>query len=425
MNVLFDFIVGLFEEYGFALEMLATNILFTYTLNRRKNFLLRVLLCFSIVILMLYIWSFFETRYTYWDVIKFTFILLATMMFLMYCFKIPLRTAIFCEISAFATQHSAYKVGELFQSVAEIKLGWDFISVIYLITVPTIYVLFYVLFARHLKKYDITKFQNNQIILLTIPLTLVSIVLGQYSYRNDYSIYTMLAIYDILCCLLTLSYQYSIMKSSFLGKELAVLEQMLVLQKKQMKSSKDTFDLLNIKFHDMKHQLSQYEGRINSEELQGIRDIIAKYDIYIRTGNEALDIILFEKANECIRNNIRINCIADGKSLSFISASDIYSLFGNALDNSIEAVKKIDDDNKSISINVKKNMNMVSIHLENHYQGDISLFDDLPQTTKADKNYHGFGMKSIRMIVEKYNGTLSIDTKDNLFQLNIIMPTTE
>jgi hypothetical protein len=425
MSALFEFIVGLFEKYGFALEMLVTNILFTYTLKRRNKFLLRVLLCSSLFILLLYIWSFFETRYTYWDTIKYTAFLVITMMFLMYCFKIPLRTAIFCEIGAFATQHSAYKVGELFQSVAEIQFGWDFISIIYIITVPLIYLLFYFLYARHLKKYDITKFKNNQIILLTIPLSLVSIVLGQYSYRNDYSIYTMLAIYDILCCLLTLSYQYSIMKSSFLGKELAVLEQMLVLQKKQMKSSKDTFDLFNIKFHDMKHQLSQFEGRINSEELQGMRDIISMYDIYIKTGNEALDIILFEKANECIKDKIRINCIADGKSLSFMRSSDIYSLFGNALDNSIEAVNKIDSDNKSISINVKKNMNMVSIHLENHYQGDISMFDDLPQTTKDDINYHGFGMKSIRMIVEKYGGILSIDTKDNLFQLNIIMPTTD
>jgi sensor histidine kinase regulating citrate/malate metabolism len=209
-----------------------------------------------------------------------------------------------------------------------------------------------------------------------------------------------------------------------MGKELAILEQMLVQQKKQMKSSKDTFDLFNVKFHDMKHQLSQFEGRIRSEELGELHDIISMCDIYLKTGNEALDIILFEKAYECTKNNIKINCIADGFSLSFMRPSDIYSLFGNALDNSIEAVRNIDSDNKAISINVKKNMNMVSIHFENHYQGDIYMFDDLPQTTKADKNYHGFGMKSIRMIVEKYGGIISIDTNNNLFQLNIIMPVT-
>jgi len=424
MKEFIELIVVLFEKYGFALEMLVVNILFVYTLKRKKKFLLRVLFCFSIFILILFGWGFFETRYTYWDIIKYIMIVFITILFLMFCFKIPLRTAVFCEIGAFATQHSAYKVGELFQSIAEIQFGFDYISVIYLLTVPLIYTLFYFLFARNLERYDVTKFKNNQIILLTIPLTLVSIVLGQYSYRNDYSIYTMLAIYDILCCLLTLSYQFSILKSSFLGKELATLEQMLVLQKKQMKSSKDTFDLFNVKFHDMKHQLSQFEGRIRSEELEELHDIISMCDIYIKTGNEALDIILFEKAFECTKNNIKINCIADGNSLSFMRPSDIYSLFGNALDNSIEAVQNVESDNKSISINVKKNMNLVSIHFENHFQGDIYMFDDLPQTTKADKNYHGFGMKSIRMIVEKYGGIISIDTNNNLFQLNIIMPVT-
>jgi hypothetical protein len=424
MKEFIELIVVLFEKYGFALEMLVVNIIFVYTLKRKKKFLLRVLFCFSIFILILFGWGFFETRYTYWDIIKYIMIVFITILFLMFCFKIPLRTAVFCEIGAFATQHSAYKVGELFQSIAEIQFGFDYISVIYLLTVPLIYTLFYFLFARNLERYDVTKFKNNQIILLTIPLTLVSIVLGQYSYRNDYSIYTMLAIYDILCCLLTLSYQFSILKSSFLGKELATLEQMLVLQKKQMKSSKDTFDLFNVKFHDMKHQLSQFEGRIRSEELEELHDIISMCDIYIKTGNEALDIILFEKAFECTKNNIKINCIADGNSLSFMRPSDIYSLFGNALDNSIEAVQNVESDNKSISINVKKNMNLVSIHFENHFQGDIYMFDDLPQTTKADKNYHGFGMKSIRMIVEKYGGIISIDTNNNLFQLNIIMPVT-
>lgn len=425
MSPFFEFIKELFEKYGFGLEMLITNIMFVYTLKRRNHFLLRVLLCFSILILILFIWNFFETRYTPWDILKFTSIVIITTMLLMFCFKIPLRTAIFCEISAFATQHSAYKLGEIFQSIGEIKFGLADTSIFYFAALPIVYVLFYFLFAKRLERYDITAFKNNQIILLTISLTLVSIVLGQYSYREDYSVYSMLAIYDILCCLLTLSYQYSLLEITFKGKELATLEQMLVLQKKQLRSSKHTFELFNVKFHDMKHQLSQLEGRISSEEIGELNEIISMFDINLRTGNEALDIILFEKAYACAKYNIKINCIADGNILSFMRSSDIYSLFGNALDNSIEAVQNIDSDNKTISIHIKKNMNMVSIHLENQYQGNINMFDDLPQTTKADKNYHGFGMKSIKMIVEKYGGILSIDTKNNLFQLNILIPTAD
>lgn len=412
-----------FVNYGFAFEILVANIMFVYTLERKKNFILRVTFSFISFLLMLFIWNFFETRYTVWDTIKYISIIFFTVIILMFCFKISFRTAIFCEISAYATQHTAYKAGEFLQSIAEIKLNLNYNTFIYLFTVLVVYILFYHLFAKNLKKYDISKFKNNQIILLTIPLTLVSIVLGQYSYRNDYSIYTMLAIYDILCCLLMLTCQYSILKSASVIEEVSVLEQMLFLQKKQMKFSKDTIDLINIKFHDLKHQLSRLKGKISVDEIKELQDIFSMYNINIKTGNEALDIILFEKALKCWKNNIKLNCIADGKSLAYVRSSDIYSLFGNAIDNAIEAVLKIDDvDKRVISINVKRKMDMIFIHLENYFEGEIEIIDGLPQTKKKNKGYHGFGMKSIKMISGKYGGYFSFKSSENIFQLNIVFP---
>lgn len=60
-----------------------------------------------------------------------------------------------------------------------------------------------------------------------------------------------------------------------------------------------------------------------------------------RTGNETLDIVLTDKLLYCEKNNVTITCIADGKSLSFMSEEDIYSLFGNALDNAVLAVEQL------------------------------------------------------------------------------------
>ena len=67
-------------------------------------------------------------------------------------------------------------------------------------------------------------------------------------------------------------------------------------------------------------------------------------------------------------------------------------------------------------------MGMVVIHLENNFEGSLTFFDGLPQTTKGDKNYHGFGMRSMQMIAEKYRGTAAVLNKDGIFNLNITIP---
>ena len=62
------------------------------------------------------------------------------------------------------------------------------------------------------------------------------------------------------------------------------------------------------------------------------------------------------------------------------------------------------------------------IHIENPFEGQLVLQDGIPVTTKSDKDYHGYGMRSMKYIIRKYGGDLSITTEDMLFQLNIMIP---
>ena len=105
-----------------------------------------------------------------------------------------------------------------------------------------------------------------------------------------------------------------------------------------------------------------------------------------------------------------------------MKSADVYSLFGNALDNAIEAVMKLQDKSKRvIGLKVYSVGGLVTVNIKNFYQGKIDLnAEGLPATTKSDKAYHGYGMKSIHMIVEKYDGNLSVQTKDEVFNLNIL-----
>ena len=71
---------------------------------------------------------------------------------------------------------------------------------------------------------------------------------------------------------------------------------------------------------------------------------------------------------------------------------------------------------------IKQVNKIVIIHLENYYQGDIKIENGLPKTKKDDENYHGFGMLSMKEIVEKYQGNLTFEIDNNIFKLNIIFP---
>ena len=158
--------------------------------------------------------------------------------------------------------------------------------------------------------------------------------------------------------------------------------------------------------------------------MEDIQKSVAIYDAKIETGNRLLDVLLTEKSLYCEQNGISLSCMADGEKLSFLEDSDLYCLFGNVLDNALEAVKRLEQkERRVINLSVKARGGMLIIQEENYFDGTITFEDGLPMTTKADKNYHGFGMRSIRMIVHKYKGELNTYTADGVFHLNILFST--
>ena len=112
----------------------------------------------------------------------------------------------------------------------------------------------------------------------------------------------------------------------------------------------------------------------------------------------------------------------DGKLLFFMDAVDIYTLFGNALDNAIEANRKVAEDKRCISILIHEKVNLIFIQIENPYSGQLHFRHGLPLTDKPDQNYHGFGVGSIKAMAEKYGGFMTIETQQNIFVLRITIP---
>lgn len=147
------------------------------------------------------------------------------------------------------------------------------------------------------------------------------------------------------------------------------------------------------------------------------------YDSIIQTGNEVLDAILTEKKLYCETHQITMTCMADGAQLSFLDPVDLYIIFGNALDNAIESVVHLaDPDKRVISVSVRAKSGLAILRFENYYDRPLQFKDGLPQTTKERKEEHGFGLKSIRHILEKYGGRMTIHPDGELFVLSASIP---
>ena len=126
---------------------------------------------------------------------------------------------------------------------------------------------------------------------------------------------------------------------------------------------------------------------------------------------------------ELTHEGYKTTCVADGRQLSFLDPIDLYTLFGNALDNAIENVRKLPQvERRVISLTVFEKPGLSVIQLENYYDGELRFQDGLPVTSKADREDHGFGMRSIRSLAEKYGGSISIDGENSIFLLSITLP---
>ena len=154
-----------------------------------------------------------------------------------------------------------------------------------------------------------------------------------------------------------------------------------------------------------------------------MEDSVNIYDSMVKTGNEVLDTVLTEKSLFCAASNIKVNCIADGRRMDVFDPVDLYTVFGNALDNAIESVKQLENQEmRMIDVLVYVRKQFLMINIMNPIGSRLEFDGDVPVSTKAKNGYHGFGLKSIRYTVSKYNGFMKIDTDENIFSLKILIP---
>ncbi len=217
------------------------------------------------------------------------------------------------------------------------------------------------------------------------------------------------------------------LRSLRMHMELESVELILQNQYQQYRQSQETVELINLKYHDLKHFIialrSQEGTAAYGEMLDRMEADISFYEAQNKTGNEVLDTLLAMKSLMCHKYDISMTSVVDGRLFSFMNVMDICSIFGNALDNAIEYEKKVEDHSKRlIHVTATRRINFLLMQFENYCDSTLSFQDDLPVTTKKNREFHGYGLKSLEQSVHKYGGEMTITQENDTFRLQLLVP---
>lgn len=356
----------------------------------------------------------------------------------LWLFDASVWTALFCCTAGYAIQNFASGLTELVWVAAGVPEAADPTLRGHLVRfalnvscILAVYVPFYRVFARHISREGLEEVSDRALIVIMVVVMLgvigFDLIIKDMADRGLPLMYeAALRGFHGLTCGLTYALEYELLVSRRLQVERATTERVLAERERQYERSRENIEAINVKCHDIRHQIRALAAGGSVVDGAVLDDIAREVDVYdstVRTGNEALDTILTEKGLACRRAGVTLSCIADGRALGFMSAADIYALFGNALDNAIEAVRAISDPTRrSISLVVRHVAGVVSIHVENPFEGELVVSEGLPRTTKADHANHGFGVRSMQLTVERYGGTLTVLAKGGRFHVNAIFP---
>lgn len=355
------------------------------------------------------------------------------------CFQVSFNELLFLGAGAYISQNLVYNLGwivkYLFFPGVDSYLTYDSMnyfsytpeSLLYNCLCVGIlisgYCFIYFFFVRRWNQgHELYVERHKMLAFLLLTILLLSIVSSAAANTGSGNLYVAILLAACSICLLMI--QFNIFDLSKERYEKEIEKCMVNAAIRQEKMSREAVNLINIKAHDLKRSLDAIKCRVCdediSQELQETERAIREYDAVIDVGNEALNTILTEKNLLCIQNQIEFTVRADGSALSFMKPMDIYLLFGNALDNAIEHLKQENVENRVIDLHLFSKGKHTVLSIENYCAQPLHFQEGLPQTVKEDKTIHGFGMKSIRSIVEKYEGNMVVQQNGTIFSLQIL-----
>ena len=418
---------------SFAFVLYAACGMVVFRLKRRKYFWIK-LAASSVVY---WVFAFLCEYFGMWkmglhiDWFYFNYIISAFICFgiIFICFKTSFSCALFYMTIGYTVEHISSGILGLIMSAASISYKWQWLLRLAcgIIVIAVMYLFLIRRERQGLDKGSLLLPKTSTIIVSVISVLFIY-VLSMYAdnliRQQANGIFINLS--SLGYSLLLVIVQFGIFSHSKIKEEKDIVSRAIVEEREQYKLSQENIEKINIKCHDLKHRIDSLrnaDDRDRVEQIEELENLLKIYEAGFRTGNSALDEVLTKKALQCIDLDIKLLPIIDGSAVSALKDDDIYSLFGNILDNAIEYLATVSDESlREINLKITNKNKLSIIHCENYCSTPLKFKGGLPVTTKRDTDNHGFGMASIKNIVNKYKGTLSIMQEDDNYILNIIIP---
>ena len=421
--------------------VIAIVLMYAWRQPRRSNFALRVTLCCIGVEVLAALFSALAAYavpitsgwYIIVQILRFIAIFSFSGITVKICFRCGLWEVLFFMTIGYCTQHISARAGGIFSDFIVTGMPWQLRSFVGKFFNALIYFLFWFFYARKRLREATISIADKAQLMAAICVVGVSIIYSSYatSFANGVIVlgdevrgkqlllfvYIMTAIIAVLAFMLSVNSN----KLKYYTEETQALTRFLDDRKARYEQDKLNVERINMRLHDLKH----YIGSLSEEDFvsrkQEILEHIGKYDSGFNSGNDALDTLFTNKSIQCAEKGIRFNGMIAGVRFPDIPAFELYTIFCNAIDNAMEAVERLPEEKRIISVTARNaDENKTAILIENYFEGEIRFAGGLPQSDQKG-DLHGVGVKSMKMLAEKYGGSFRVNVYGESFSLEIAL----
>ena len=178
--------------------------------------------------------------------------------------------------------------------------------------------------------------------------------------------------------------------------------------------------------HDMKRHFAEISVLASTGEIEQIKNYVSAMENnlvesrrLVDSGNTALDTVLNYMLQRAVDKKIQVNVKVVVPCNLNLSAYDMNIIFGNLLENAIEAQKDVK--NQSIDLEIIYLMDSLVVEISNRCLQKVIFKGGLPITTKQSVREHGYGLKNVKKVLDKYISTLDFECSDERFTVKILM----
>ena len=407
----------------------ASGVVFSYPLKKRKNFKVRIIGFVGIILIYSFVFQFVWNGTVQMELWFRLLSGLAMVLFLYMGWESNISTAVYNAVWAIAVWQLLTEVWAAIEFVG--VSFWEQYPYMSIIGMILLFAINHVIVAKTIGKWmliDRRKVGPRQLASAVLIFLIIEILAMSSEIRHisNYSSEWKVLYISQLLLIVILYMQNELFKKSVMRQELEIMNLLWKNKQEQHELTKENIAFINQKCHDLKHQIHALR-KLDKEEFEKylceIEGSVQIYESIVKTGNDVFDTILTEKSLYCKERQIKVCCVADGSQMDFIETIDLYAILGNAMDNAIEAVDKFaEPEKRQIDVMIYRQQNFLVMNFINPVAEKLVYEEGLPVSTKGDRKYHGFGLRSMRHFVKKYDGFLNISEEDGCFSLKIMIP---